>query len=120
MLLMNWPACPQELWMCICVASNGSHITYQKGEFFVITSVLCFDKPFPVLMHKSKHEYTSLSVGNLKILSLYNILFVCFALLVGDLHRDSWNAEVWGFLHGLLVHNGKHQWQRYLFSLCLP
>jgi len=57
---MNWSACPLELWMCPGVASNRSYITYQKGEFFGITSVLCFDKPFCVLMHKSKHEYICL------------------------------------------------------------
>lgn len=60
MLLVKWSKCPAELWMCFCVACNRSYITYLKGEFLGITSVLCFDKPVRVLMHKSKQAYRSL------------------------------------------------------------
>ncbi|XP_074433619.1 intermembrane lipid transfer protein VPS13B isoform X7 [Larus michahellis] len=43
----------------------------------------------------------------------HKVEFDALCYSTGDVHRDSWNAEVWGFLHGLLVHNGKHQWQSF-------
>lgn len=33
--------------------------------------------------------------------------------LTGDLHRDSGHAALWCFLHGLPLHNGEQQRQRY-------
>lgn len=33
--------------------------------------------------------------------------------LTGDLHRDSRHAALWCFLHGLSLHNGEQQRQRY-------
>lgn len=33
--------------------------------------------------------------------------------LTGDLHGDSRHATLWCFLHGLSLHNGEQQWQRY-------
>lgn len=39
--------------------------------------------------------------------------YVYLTVLTGDLHRDSGHAALWCFLHGLSLHNGEQQWQRY-------
>lgn len=39
---------------------------------------------------------------------------LCFCL-IGELHRDSRHAALWGFLYGLSLHNGEQQLQRYCF-----
>lgn len=36
--------------------------------------------------------------------------------LTGDLHGDSRHATLWCLLHGLSLHNGEQQWQRYCLS----
>lgn len=48
---------------------------------------------------------------------MFTLFFFCFT---GDLHRDSRHAALWCVLHGLPLHNGEQQCQRYsLTRLCL-
>lgn len=42
--------------------------------------------------------------------AMFTLLYFC---LTGDLHGDSRHAALWCFLHGLPLHNGEQQRQRY-------
>lgn len=43
-------------------------------------------------------------------------VYLTLLCLTGDLHRDSRHAALWCVLHGLSLHNGEQQQQRYCLN----
>lgn len=69
---------------------------------------LWFD-PLCHIHHDPSHCHSLLSACLLP----YCCVYPTQLCLTGDLHGDSRHATLWCFLHGLPLHNGEQQWQRY-------